>query len=107
MKIALSIIGGIIGMVLLVFLLSYAGLIQYQFFAPKYENARRNVFENTQSYVQGKIEDLSNYKLQYDQAKDNDSKQAIESVIRSQFANFNIDQCPNELKAFLTSMRGY
>lgn len=107
MKIALSIIGGLIAFVLLIFGLSYAGLIHYQFFAPKYENARRKVFENTQSYVQGKIQDLSNYKLQYEQAKDSDSKQAIQGVIHTQFANFDIEQCPDALKPFLTEMRGF
>jgi hypothetical protein len=107
MKIALSIIGGILAVILLVFGLSYVGLIHYQFFAPKYENARRKTFEQTQSYVQGKIQDLSNYKLQYQQAKDTDSKEAIKATIRTQFANFDMTACPDELKPFLQEMRGY
>lgn len=86
---------------------NYYGLFSYGFFAPKMENVRRKTFENTQSYVQGKIQDLSNYKLQYSQAKDSDSKQAIQAVIRTQFANFDISQCPDELKPFLQDMRGY
>lgn len=107
MKTAFAIIGGIIALILLGWLLQANDYVNFAFWAPKYENARRKTFENTQSYVQGKIQDLSNYKLQYSQAKDNDSKQAIQSVIRSQFANFDINQCPDELKPFLQEMRGY
>lgn len=87
--------------------MSEIGLIHYQFFAPKYENARRKTFEQTQSYVQGKIQDLSNYKLQVDTTKDLANKAAIKAVVRSQFANFNIEDCPDELKAFLRDMRGF
>src|SRR5437870_4319125 len=98
MKTAFAIIGGLIAFVLLVFGLSYAGLINYQFFASKYENAGRNVFENTNSYMRGKIQDLSNYKLQYDQSKDLADGEAIKAVIRQQFADFDIEKCPDGLK---------
>jgi hypothetical protein len=107
MKTALAIIGSVIGFILLMFIMSEVGLIHYQFFAPKYENARRKTFEQTQSYVQGKIQDLSNYKLQIDTTKDLTNKAAIKAVVRSQFASFNIDDCPDELKPFLIATRGY
>lgn len=86
---------------------NYYGLFSYGFFAPKMETVRRKTFENTQSYVQGKIQDLSNYKLQVDTTKDLANKAAIRSVIRAQFANFDINQCPDELKPFLEAERGY
>lgn len=107
MRTVLAILGGIIGLILLTFILSEAGLIHYQFFAPKYEDARRKTFENTQSYVQGKIQDLSSYKLQFDKAKEPADKEAIKSVVSTQFANFDIDKCPDGLKPFLTDCRGY
>jgi len=100
-------VGVIIGLLLLDFLGNYYGLFTYGFFAPKMENVRRKTFENTQSYVQGKIQDLSNYKLQSDTTKDPDKKAAIRAVIRSQFANFDINQCPDGLKDFLQAQRGY
>jgi hypothetical protein len=107
MKTALGVIGGLIAVILLGWILQANNYVNFAFWAPKYENVRRNTFENTQSYVQGKIQDLSNYKLQYSQAKDTDTKQGIQSVIRTQFANFDINQCPEELKPFLQEMRGY
>lgn len=107
MKIALSIIGGLLCLLLLGFGLQYWDLVNFGFFAPKYAKVQRKVFENTPSYVQGKIQDLSNYKLQYDTTKDQSSKQMIQGVIRSQFANFNTSDCPVELQTFLQQMRGY
>lgn len=83
------------------------GLISYGFFAPKQENIRRKVFEKTQSYVDGKIQDLSSYKLQLDTTKDPVKQGAIKAVIRTQFSNFDINDCPDELKSFLQSVRGY
>jgi hypothetical protein len=106
-KIVLWIFIVIIGLFAIDFVGNTYGLFSYGFFAPKKENIRRHVFENTQSYVQGKIQDLSNYKLQMDTTKDPASKAAIQAVIRSQFANFDINQCPDELKAFLQAERGY
>lgn len=107
MKTIGAIILGLILLVLLTFVSSEIGLIHYQFFAPKYENARRKTFENTQSYVDGKVQDLANMKAQYDQAKDQDAKQGIQGTIRLQFANFDINKCPDGLKDFLIQMRGF
>lgn len=79
-------------------------LLSFSFFAPKYEKVHRKVFEETPSYVQGKIQDLSNYKFQYEKA-DSSDKVAIQAVVRSQFANFNDKYVPDELLGFLTKMR--
>ena len=48
---------GIVVLLALDFGGNYYGLFSYGFFAPKTENVRRNTFENTQSYIQGKIQD--------------------------------------------------
>ena len=106
-KIVLWVLLVIIGLVGFNFLGNDYGLFSYGFFAPKMENVRRKTLENTQSYVQGKIQDLSNYKLQMDTTKDPVNKEAIRAVIRSQFANFDINSCPEELKPFLQAERGY
>lgn len=100
-------IAGIILFFATIFGLQYFDLLSFSFFAPKYAKVQRNVFENTPSYVQGKIQDLSNYKLQYDQDTSLANKQAIKSVIQLQFSNFDIDQCPDGLMSFLQETRGY
>ncbi len=92
---------------LVVFVMELAGLANFSFFAPKYQNAERKVFENTQSYVEGKRQDLSRYRLQYLQDTTAVDREAIRSVVNEQFANFNesyLEDQP-ELLEFLRQMK--
>ena len=60
--------------------------MKYSFFAPRQENVRRNVFENTQSYVKGKQQELEKLRLEYIREKDPIAKEAIANMIRHNFA---------------------
>ena len=64
------------------------GLWNFSFFAPKYENARREVFENSQSYVEGKRQELTK---KYDEwlRSDEQGKATIRIIVMLNFANFN------------------
>lgn len=88
----------ILGIATLTFGLNYLGLINYQFFAPKYENARREVFENTQSYVEGKRQDLVKYHYEFIRSKSTQDKEAIRMVIIQSFANFDLTKLSPELR---------
>ena len=76
------------------------GLQWYSFIAPKKENVRREVFENTKSYNEGKKQDLIKYRLEYLRAEDKD-KSAIASTIRLMFADYDLDYLQPELQDFL------
>lgn len=107
MKIVFGILGGIVGIIVLVFGLELLGLGFTKFFEPKRENIRREVFENTKSYVHGKVQDLARYYEQY-QAADDSSRTAIRNLIQIQFADFNENNIQAEnLKRFLINMRGF
>lgn len=98
---------GIIVICLIAFLLGLFDLFSFKFFAPKYENARREVFEQTKSYNHGKIQDLSKYYLEYEYA-DYESKDAIKAVIQMSFSDFNADTIRNlKIRHFLINTRGY
>ena len=86
--------------------LSFAGLYYYKFFAPKYEGARREVFEQTRSYNQAKLQELAKYRLEYLKA-DESNKVAIASTIRHRFADYDAKRLPYELSGFLKEIRGY
>ena len=107
MKAAGIILGGIVFLILLMFILEYAGLGFTAFFEPKKENIRRNVFEETQSYVQGKNQDLAkDYKEWMETTPDN--RVVIENVVREQFANYKIKNIESVvLQNWLTKVRGY
>lgn len=76
----------------------------YKYFAPKYENARREVFENTRSYNEGKFQDLVKYRLEYMQASE-EEKPILASTIRHMFANYDEERLPDDLLFFLRDIK--
>ena len=64
------------------------------------ENFRRDSFESTKSYNEGKEQDLLKYRLEYYQA-DEKGKQIIASTIRMMYADYNADLLEPELREFL------
>ncbi len=84
--------------------LSFFGLYHYKFFGPKFEGARREVFEATRSYNQAKLQELAKYRLEYLRAKDDIEKRAIASTIRHRFADYNGVKLPYELSQFLNEV---
>lgn len=90
MKAILYSILGLVTMLALVFGLNYFGLVNFRFFAPKYENAKREVFENTQSYVEGKRQSLTKHYNEWRKA-DESEKEAIRTIVLQEFANFDTE----------------
>ncbi len=85
--------------------LAYHELVFTRFFAPKRENVRRQVFEETKSYVHGKVQDLAKYYEEYQASED---KEAVASIIKMRYAEFDAEAINNyKLKQFLISIRGF
>jgi len=96
----------IVVFVVIAFLFELGGLQWSRYFGPKKENVKREVFEETKSYNESKIQDLVKYRHQYMMTKDEQEKQAIATTIRHMFADFDIEKLPDvELKAFLKSIK--
>ena len=83
------------------FVLNYTGLVSYQFFGPKYEAARRNVFEETKSYRDGLRRDFDNLYIQYETEKDPDAKAAVLSVIKHRAYGVDPDFLPDNIRNLL------
>ena len=84
-KLVFSFIGGLLGVLALVFILELFGLGMFKFFEPKRENIQREVFENTKSFTHGKLQDLAKYYKEYREADaaDNEAdKETIRAVIQ-------------------------
>lgn len=65
------------------------------------QNAERTVFEESQSYVEGKRQELVKYHHEWVTAS-KDDKPAIEAVVRQSFANFDKNKVTDpELYSFL------
>lgn len=79
-----------------------------KFFKPRQENIQREVFEQTQSYVHGKIQDLAKYHDEYQRADTQEEKEAIRTIILMRFAEFDAEKIQSApLKNFLIRTRGY
>jgi hypothetical protein len=87
-KIVLLSFIGLIVLVALTFGLGYIGVFHTKTVGKAQQNANREVFEETQSYVEGKRQELTKDYHEWLNAKPED-KLAIESIIRSSFASFD------------------
>lgn len=97
----------VVGVFVGIFLIGLYELGLFKFFAPRRENIRREVFEQTQSYVHGKIQDLAKYYDEYEEAAE-DEREALRQVIIMRFAEFDETQIRSaKLRNFLITMRRY
>ena len=104
-KIVLSCIAGLLGILTLTWLIQGSDFFMYKFWAPKYENVRREVFENTKSYNQGMVQELQNMQFEYLSNKDENSKQALASIILHRVADFDDSKLPTDLKLFIQNLK--
>lgn len=89
--------GGIVaGLLVLVLImaLSFGGrlfqLKENEYFAPKEENLRNKVYEQTHAYQRGVMNDLSDLNLDYKRADDDIAKRAIAETVRNRYSNVDI-----------------
>ncbi len=80
------------------------GLWDVTFWGTRVQNAQRQVFEQTQSYVQGKREYLSRLREQYETADDT-HKAALKELILSEASNVDNSKLPPDLAAFIQSLK--
>lgn len=105
MRTGIIIIGMIIGLFALIFLANEFAIFGTRFWGVRKENARREVFEQTQSYVEGKRQELIKLHHEWNKAGADD-KIAIETTIRLNFANFDESKIEQpELYSFLKKIK--
>lgn len=68
----------------------------YKIFAPLYEKTRRETFEETKSYIQGTIQDLQDWYIEYLKATPS-QQDAIGDIVIHRLADFPIDELPSDL----------
>jgi len=114
MKTSFGIIGCILGLVVLIILgmsLTFGGrffsLEMNKFFGTKEQDVKREIFEQSQSYVHGMSQELGKYYAEYQGATQED-REAMKAVIQVRFSAFDSSNLTSpEMKTFLTNMRGF
>jgi hypothetical protein len=76
----------------------------YKYFGPKYEQARRQTYEQTKSYRQGSIQRLGELCRQVDSA-DSDHKGMLNDVVVHEFAEWDEASVPAYLRPCLAGAR--
>lgn len=104
MKAVGATLAGVVGLLALVWVFQGNDFFLYKTFAPKYEQVRRETFEQSKAYRQGMVQELRNMQFEYLQA-DAEHQKALASVILHRAADVDMDMLPTDLQAFINSLR--
>jgi hypothetical protein len=106
MKAFLVTVACLAGFLGLIWILLGNGFFMYKVFAPKYADAQRNVFENSQSYVQGKADYLLSLQHDYEDATVGTPHRAgIRRMILEQAATVDNSKLPSDLRSFIGDLK--
>jgi len=104
-KIFWSVVGVLIAILGLTWFIQGSDFFLYKFWAPKYANVERKVFEGTVSYNQGMVQELQNMQFDYEKTTDKDAKAALGSVILHRVDAYGYDKLPSDLKMFVDKIK--
>jgi len=108
MKEAFQTIGGILLFIILIVALTWFAqgnsFFMYKFFAPKTEQVRREVFEQSKAYRQGVVQELQNIMMEYPKASP-EQKVALRVVALHKSADTPADALPPHVNAFISELR--
>lgn len=76
----------------------------YQYFAPKFEQVRRETFEQSKSYNQGIIQEIQNMQFEYEQT-DETHKTALRSIILHRVADYDLSKLPQDTRIFIEQLK--
>jgi hypothetical protein len=103
MKPFLAVVGGVLTLGAVTWGVAYHDLIFTSFFAPKYENVRRNTFEQSKSFRTGAIQELQNMQFEYIKASP-EHKAALADIIRHRAVEVPADVMPTDLQSFISNL---
>lgn len=101
-KIVLISVAILIALIALDFGFGFVGVFKTKTVGKAQENAKREVFEQTQSYVEGKRQAALKYYKEYQQCEES-QKQGLKNIISQDFANFDEEKyLTGEVKRFIS-----
>jgi hypothetical protein len=89
----------------MIWLIQGNDFFMYKVFAPKMEQVRRETFEQSKAYRQGMVQELNNMRFEYLKTTDENSKEAMASIILHRVADFDENAMPNDLRQFIQELK--
>lgn len=99
-----GIIAAVVGGILLMWVLTGNDFFLYKVFAPKYEQVRRETFEQSKAYNQGMVQELQNMQFEYAKAT-KEQQHALAAIILHRAADYDERQLPPDLRGFIAGLR--
>lgn len=103
-KLALAVIEGLVVLFLLGWAVQGNSFFMFKFFAPKYEQVRRETFEQTKSYRDGMTTELRNMQMDYAKAT-KEQKTAIRSIVLHRVNGIVESDLPYDIQQFVSELR--
>lgn len=100
-----AVLGGLAFLVVPIWAIQGHNFILYRVFAPAYENARRETFENSQAYTSGVAGELAQLQLDYARAASDSERDAIGSVVLQRVASYDVTRLSPDLQAFVAKIK--
>lgn len=98
-----SAMGGLLVLWLLLNLTIGGGLLHWKFWSAQYRDAQREVFTESQSYVQGKISHLTRLRLSYEGAE-GIQRASLRTMILTEAATVDAEDLPESLQTFIAEI---
>lgn len=103
-----KIVGIVVGVLVVVLVLTWIGqgndFFMYKFFAPRQVEVQHEVFKNSQAYVDGMVQNLQQYMLEYQKAE-KEHKDALKTVIIRESGKIDEKYLPSDLRAFIHKLK--
>lgn len=99
--------GAVKATVIMIIVVGFAlggGLALYQTFAVPYEDARRDAYEHSQSYIEGATRDLGNLCRDVEKA-DVGHRALLQDTIRHRYVRLDVNDLPEYLRPCLRAAR--
>ena len=106
-----QVVGGIVLAIFVIFGLAWLvqgnDFFMYKVFAPKYEQVRRETFEQSRAFNQGMVQELQNMQFDYAKQTDPKVKEALASIILHRASGYNLNDpiVPYDLRTFIEQLR--
>lgn len=104
MKATLVAIGGLVLTLALLAGLGLFGLEWKRYFKPRHAEIDRTVFEQTPSFVHGKIQHITRLRGDYERADTAAQRETLKTMIRHEAAVVDLSLLPPDLRNFIQSL---